>query len=181
MRRITHLQQIGALAVMVLVASARGAGPPGWGTLTPGPFAVGFKSSWRLDPSRAYNRVFNDKTTYASGKSPRPILINMWYPAEPAKNLEPMPHRGYLDIRSSDPQFSKLADELIGYEQDVVRWEVVRKRKQELTGGERQLLEGLWNAATAVYSKRAAGRAEVSTGDLPFRRRVVVRGQCRPL
>jgi hypothetical protein len=82
---------------------------------------VGFKSSWRLDSSRAYNRVFDDKTTYASGKSPRPILINMWYPAEPAKNLEPMPHRGYLDIRSSEPQFSKFADELIGYEQDAVR------------------------------------------------------------
>jgi hypothetical protein len=121
MRRITHLQQICALAVMVLGASARGAGPPGWGTLTPGPFTVGFKSSWRLDSSRAYNRVFDDKTTYASGKSPRPILINMWYPAEPAKNLEPMPHRGYLDIRSSEPQFSKFADELIGYEQDAVR------------------------------------------------------------
>ncbi len=150
MRRITRLQQIGALAVMVLAASARGAGPPGWATLTPGPFAVGFKSSWRLDPSRAYNRVFDDKTTYASGKAPRPILINMWYPAEPAKNLEPMPHRGYLDIRSADPQFSKLADNLIGYEQDVVRWEVVRKRKPELTAGERQLLEGLWNAATAA-------------------------------
>ncbi len=100
---------------------ARGAGPPGWGTLTPGPFTVGFKSSWRLDSSRAYNRVFDDKTTYASGKSPRPILINMWYPALPAKNLEPMPHRGYLDIRSSEPQFSKFADELIEYEQDVVR------------------------------------------------------------
>ena len=123
----------------------------GLGNSDPGPFTVGFKSSWRLDPSRVYNRVFDDKTTYASGKSPRPILINMWYPAEPAKNLEPMPHRGYLDIRSSEPQFSKLADELIGYEQDVVRWEVVRKRKQELTGGERQLLEGLWNAATAAY------------------------------
>ena len=151
MRRITHLQQIGALAAMVLGASARGAGPPGWGTLTPGPFTVGFKSSWRLDSSRAYNRVFDDKTTYASGKSPRPILINMWYPAEPAKNLEPMPHRGYLDIRSSEPQFSKFADELIGYEQDVVCAEVMRKPKHELSGAERRLLEGLWNAVTASY------------------------------
>jgi pimeloyl-ACP methyl ester carboxylesterase len=150
MRRITRLQQIGALAFMVLGASARGAGPPGWGTLTPGPFTVGFKSSWRLDPSRAYNRVFGDKTTYASGKSPRPMLINMWYPAEPAKNLEPMPHRGYLDIRSTEPQFSKFADELIGYEQDVVCTEIMRKRKQELTGAERRLLEGLWNAVTAA-------------------------------
>jgi pimeloyl-ACP methyl ester carboxylesterase len=151
MRMITYLQHIGALAVILLGASVRGAGPPGWGTLTPGPFTVGFKSSWRLDSSRVYNRVFDDKTTYSSDKSPRPILINMWYPAKPAKNLEPMPHRGYLDIRSSESQFSKLADELIGYEQDVVRWEVTRKPKQELTERERKLLEGLWNAATAAY------------------------------
>ena len=103
MRRITRWQQIGALAVVVLGASARGAGPPDWGTLTPGPYTVGFRSSWRLDPSRAYNRVFHDKSTYSSGKSPRPILINMWYPALPATHLDPMLHRGYLDIRSSEP------------------------------------------------------------------------------
>ena len=150
MRRITRLQQIGAMAVVVVGASARGAGPPGWGVLTAGPFTVGFKSSWRLDSSRAYNRVFDDKTTYASGKSPRPILINMWYPAEPANDLKPMPHRGYLDIRSAEPRFSKLADELIGYEQDVVRWQVTGKRKQELTGVERQLLDESGNAATAA-------------------------------
>ncbi len=151
MRKVTRLQQVGTLVIMVLGASARGAGPPGWGTLNPGPFTVGFKSSWRLDPSRAYDRVFNDKTTYASGKSPRPMLINVWYPAEPAKNLEPMPHRGYLDIRSSEPQFSKFADELIGYEQDVVCTEVMRKPKPELTVEERRLIEGVWNAATAAY------------------------------
>jgi dienelactone hydrolase len=153
---MTRMKQIGVLAVVVLGASARGAGPPGWGTLTPGPFTVGFRSSWRLDPSRAYNRVFDDKTTYASGKSPRPILINMWYPAEPAKNLEPMPHRGYLAIQSSEPQFAKIASELIGYEQDVVCTEVMRKPKQELTGAERRSLEGLWNAVTAAYRNAPA-------------------------
>ena len=78
------------------------------------------------------------------------MLINTWYPAEPAKNIKPMPHRGYLDIRSSEPQFAKFADELIEYEQDVVCTEVMRKPKQELTAEERRLLEGLWNAATAA-------------------------------
>ena len=142
----------------------------------PGPFAVGYTSSWGLDWSRAYNRVFPDKTTYASGKAPRPILINMWYPAERSKDLKPMPHRGYLEIQSREPRLSKLSDELIEYEHDVVCKEIMGKPKQELTEEERQLLDLFWDTPTSVHRNARADRTEVAARDLSFRLWVFLRG-----
>jgi hypothetical protein len=55
--------------------------PALWGKLPPGSHVVGYKSSWQLDYSRRYHMTFDDKTTYAPGKAPRPLLVNVWYPA----------------------------------------------------------------------------------------------------
>src|SRR5262245_16012848 len=74
---------------------------PLWGKLAPGPHGVGFKSLWELDYSRRYNMTFDDKTTYAPGKAPRPILINLWYPARAADNSKATPHQDYLKIVSA--------------------------------------------------------------------------------
>ena len=54
------------------------------GASSPGSHAVGFRTLWQLDYSRRYNTTFDDKTTYAPGKAPRPILMNVWYPATQA-------------------------------------------------------------------------------------------------
>src|SRR5262245_17798772 len=91
-----------ALVGLLVIGSPRLAdaqAPPLWGQLPPGPHAVGFKTSWQLDDSRRYNTTFDDKTTYAPGKAPRPILINLWYPAVQVADAKRMPHRDYLDIR----------------------------------------------------------------------------------
>jgi hypothetical protein len=55
--------------------------PPLWGTLCSGAYAVGCNSTLELDWSRAYDAIFEDETAYTSGKAPRPILVNIWYPA----------------------------------------------------------------------------------------------------
>jgi pimeloyl-ACP methyl ester carboxylesterase len=140
-----------SVLVNLLIGSAGTAdAPPAmWGKLAPGPFAVGFKSLWQLDYSRVYNTVFADKTTYATGKAPRPILINIWYPAERANDLAPMPHRDYLKIQTEDPRLARFASKLVEYERGIVSIEVMGKPLAELNDSERTRLDRLWAAPTA--------------------------------
>jgi dienelactone hydrolase len=133
--------------------------PPIWGTLEPGAYAVGFKAAWQLDYSRQYNTTFDDKTDYAPGKAPRPILVNMWYPAGPT-DARRMPHRGYLDIRSDDPRLAKFANKLAEYNRGVIAREVMGKGLTELTNRERALLDEFLDVPTACVrvAAAAAGR-----------------------
>ncbi len=125
------------------------AAPPMWGKLEAGPYAVGFKSLWQLDYSRVYNTVFDDKTTYASGKAPRPILINIWYPAERLNDGPPMAHRDYLKIQTEDPRLARFASKLAEYARNIVSKEVIGKPIAELNDNERLRLDRLWAAPTA--------------------------------
>ena len=140
-----------AILANVLIGSGGMAvsAPPNWGKLAPGPHAVGFKSLWQLDYSRVYNTVFDDKTSYASGKAPRPILINIWYPAERSNELTPMPHRDYFKIQTEDPRLARFATKLAEYERDVVSKEVMGKPIAKLNDDERARLDRLWAAPTA--------------------------------
>jgi hypothetical protein len=88
-----------ALLISAVAASRCVAGDlPLWGKLPRGAYAVGFHSLWQLDFTRTYNMAFKDHTCYARGKAPRPILINVWYPAqaqEPSQRSPP----GYASAR----------------------------------------------------------------------------------
>lgn len=123
--------------------------PPLWGKLPAGPHAVGFKSLWQLDYARRYNMTFDDKTTYAAGKAPRPILINIWYPAKATPGAKPMPHRGYLEIGTDDPRLTKFANKLVEYDQGVIAKELIGKAIKELTEPERMLLKEFLDTPTA--------------------------------
>ena len=114
----------------------------------PGPFAVGFRSLWQLDYSRVYNTVFDDKTAYASGKASRPILINIWYPAEQSPDITPMPHRDYFKIQTEDPRLSRFAVKLAAYERGIASREVAAKPLAELNDNECRRLERLWSQPT---------------------------------
>jgi pimeloyl-ACP methyl ester carboxylesterase len=141
---------LGILSMMLVGSGvATAAPPPLWGKLAPGPYAVGFRSVWQLDYSRRYNTVFDDKTTYADGKAPRPILINLWYPAGNPDDLKPMPHRDYLAIQTEDPRLSRFASKLIEFERTTVCKELTGKAATELTDRRRQLLDRFWDTPTA--------------------------------
>ena len=71
---------------------------------------------------------------YADAKAPRPILVNIWYPAKLADRATPMLHRDYLAIGSDDPQLSRFAAKLVDYERDVVCKEMMGKKPAELSG-----------------------------------------------
>src|SRR5271165_6744133 len=97
-RRRTARRLGGIAWIAVLLLGVRQAGaeaPPLWGGLELGPYAVGFRTAWELDSSRTYNMSFADMTMYADGKAPRPILINVWYPAERTADARMMSHGGY--------------------------------------------------------------------------------------
>ena len=141
---------IGIVASLLVVTGRTAApAPPPWGKLAPGPYTVGFRSLWQLDYSRVYNTVFDDKTTYASGKAPRPILINIWYPAERSNDLAPMPHRDYLKIQTEDQRLARFASKLADYERKIVSKEAMGKPIAELSDNERTRLERLWAVPTS--------------------------------
>jgi dienelactone hydrolase len=145
-----RLTSIAWVAVLLLASgSAIAEGPPLWGGLAPGPFAVGFRSTWELDPSRTYNFTFADKTKYAEGKAPRPILVNLWYPAERTADARAMPHGGYFEIPGGDAGLAKLAGALADYERGVVAQELLGKPPSELDEPGRKLLDRLWATPTA--------------------------------
>ncbi len=152
MRSIAMKLMIGILASAVM-GSGRSAAfaPPFWGKLAPGPHVVGFRSVWELDYSRAYKMVFDDKTVYGSVKSPRPILINIWYPAVRTDSPKPMPHRDYLAIQTTDPRLAKFAAKLVEYERARVCRELMRKKVAELTDQERRLVDQFWDTPTASF------------------------------
>jgi hypothetical protein len=142
----------GTAWIVVFLIGARpagGAGPPLWGGLKPGPHAVGFRSTWELDYSRVYDTTFEDRSRYATGKAPRPVLVNLWYPAERSDDARPMPHGGYFEIGTDGPRLGKLASKLANYNREIVRKELFDKDAAALSERERRLLERLWATPTA--------------------------------
>ena len=71
------------VAVLLLTSAATATEPPAaFGGLEPVRYAVGFRSEWGFDHGRTYDTTFKDGSRYAAdGKAPRPVLINLWYPA----------------------------------------------------------------------------------------------------
>src|ERR1019366_7375541 len=109
-----------ALLCSLLVLLAACAPPPAppdpqlWGTLKPGPYAVGFGLRWETDPSRTYG-LEKDGVT----KRPRPIPVGVWYPARPSP-AEHMQVADYFDMRSKQVQFDELAAKLNAHIREIV-------------------------------------------------------------
>jgi len=108
-----------ALICSLLLFLAGCAPPPAppdpqlWGSLKPGPYAVGFGLRWETDPSRTYG-LEKDGT-----KKPRPIPVGVWYPARPSP-AEHMLVADYFDMRSKQVQFDELANRLNEHIRGVV-------------------------------------------------------------
>jgi pimeloyl-ACP methyl ester carboxylesterase len=150
------------LALLALLAleshPCAGAEPPLWNELSPGAHGVGFRSAWALDYSRRYNTTFDDKTNYSTGKAPRPILVNMWYPAVKVEKARRMPHRGYLTIHSEEPLLAKFSRKLAEYNRDVMAKEMLGKSLKELTDRQRAALEGFLDTPTACVRDAAPAK-----------------------
>jgi predicted dienelactone hydrolase len=156
------IRQVAVMGVFVIaLPSVAGAqGPPIWEGLPPGPHAVGFKTAWQLDQARRYNMTYDDMTTYAAGKAPRPILVNMWYPADRAGNARRMPHRDYLQILAAEAPLAKFSTKLVAFNRAVIAQEIMQKPAKELSDWERSLLDQFLDTPTACVrnARPAEGR-----------------------
>jgi hypothetical protein len=148
------------LFVIALPGLAAAKSPPLWGKLVPGSYKVGFRTVWQLDYSRRYNTTFADKTTYATSKAPRPILINMWYPAKVAGNGKTMRHRDYLDVRSAEPSLAKFSRALAGYELRLYTQELQAKPGKGPPDRGTRLLDELLNTPTPCVRDAAAAKGQ---------------------
>ena len=141
--------------VLSLVCAAAATGQPSppdrprplWGDLAPGDHGVGFRSFWSLDHGRTYTRP--ESGLPASEKFPRPVLVNIWYPAA-RTDAAPMPHGTYLDIAPSDERLDQLAADLAAYALDVISEESLRAPIEDLDPEARAPLDALLATPTAA-------------------------------
>src|SRR5262249_59532476 len=81
----TSLRSAVALAaVLTALASAPAVAqdPLLWGSLKPGPNAVGYRNLYRLDHTRQYDPEYVTDPMKPSAHRSRPIYIAVWYPAK---------------------------------------------------------------------------------------------------
>lgn len=142
------------LVCWVLVAAAAAAAPPLWGGLAPGAHRVGFRSFWSIDSGRSY--ASPECGIPADPKHPRPVLVNLWYPAA-ARAGAGMPHGDYLKIAPDDSRYATLASELAEYARDVISQETLRTALEDLDDAQRAKLDAL--LATPTASVRDAAPA----------------------
>src|SRR5262245_1944004 len=75
----------GVLAAVVVALATTPAGAQEkllWGSLKPGPHAVGYRSRFQLDHTRQYDPGLVTDPAKLPAHRPRPILVCVWYPAQ---------------------------------------------------------------------------------------------------
>ena len=138
------------LLLLLLQAGVVAQERPLWGGLVEGPYEVGFESRWEKDFSRTYSCAFDGGGHY---DGPRPILINLWYPAESALDAECMVHGDYLDVTPEDPELHGFARALSDYARGVITHELLYEERPSAT--DREAVEDLFATATASYRNAA--------------------------
>jgi pimeloyl-ACP methyl ester carboxylesterase len=150
----------------VAAAGAQTALPPRpngpiWGSLAPGPYAVGFRSLYQLDTARSYDPDY-PVDGKPGEKKPRPIFIAVWYPAD-ARTSKPMEYRDYLRAVSSDSPVPEFTQRLRKFTRDMVCEYMLRKEFKSLTKEERAVWDKFLTSPTLAYrdAPSAAGKFPV--------------------
>jgi len=138
-----RLAQLFALAVAPALAAARQ-------ELAAGEHAVGFRSAWELDWGRCYRTRFDAGETYGRERAPRPVLVELWYPALPEQGARAMAHGDYFDIVPEDAALAPLAGALRAFALDVLAQETVGRAVGELEADQRAAWEALLATPTGV-------------------------------
>jgi hypothetical protein len=83
--------------LLFICRTAYGQPFPQWGGLEPGPFAVGYTVMQRIDHSRTFGARTDQPNRVTLEDHPRPIQINIWYPAIKNDSTERMKYEGYVE------------------------------------------------------------------------------------
>jgi hypothetical protein len=116
-----------------------------WGGLELGPHAIGYRSHFEFDSKRPYG----------PSRGPRPILVNVWYPAK-ATSSEPMRYRDYITIPPL-PRYPHFGPKLEAHLLDAISEGLFRKRRRDLNEDERVFLDDF-----ATWSGYLPCRAEAA-------------------
>lgn len=104
--------------------------------LAPGAYPVGFRATWTFDASRRYRTAFDDGRTYGGAAgAPRPLLINLWYPA--TRGGPPTSRAAYLQPPDA-PAVQALASALAAYVRGVTASEAYGADEKDLSPALRQ-------------------------------------------
>jgi len=102
--------------LLALPATIMAESSPLWGSLSPGPYDVGFETVEKYD----YSRTFRDKYDYDGqsrpGETARPIQICIWYPAVRHTDDLPMLYAEYAFPAPLDASFYGILSQLQGRE-----------------------------------------------------------------
>lgn len=122
-----------------------------WGALQPGAYTAGFRSFMTFDYARIYDLDYKDHPDTKIVKKPRPMLVNIWYPAEVDESGGPMRYREYLAIQSKEPLLADFSRRLIEFTMRVLTQEVLDKLPEEMNAEEKQALENFLDTETAAF------------------------------
>ena len=103
-----------------------------WPGMKFGPHHVGFQSFFEQDQARTYHADLPGGVSY---HGPRPILINLWYPAAMAEEPEMdamMLYQRYLDLTSMDESLAPFAAAIAEYATDISANELLDQAPDQL-------------------------------------------------
>src|SRR6516164_8789691 len=152
--------RVGALAVMAVALSpgpASAQEPLLWGSLKPGPHAVGYRSFFQLDHTRQYDPELVTDPAKLPAHKPRPILVCVWYPANKT-DAKPMEYRQYLEVPAGDGVIAAFVKRLSRHVVNVVSDTTVGKEPANRTPAETAAFERL--LATSTFAVKDASPAE---------------------
>jgi dienelactone hydrolase len=150
-------RRIAVVALLCAVCShvAAAQDPRLWGTLRPGAHPVGFARSWQLDYARQYAPPFRADGASPKPESPRPILINLWYPALQSETA-PMRYREYLEVRSDNPLIAAFARRLEAFTRRTIAEEMLEERPAKIDQAEEKGIERFLDAVTYAVKEAPA-------------------------
>ncbi len=87
--------------------------PPSlWGELPVGPYPVGFQSLITYDYNRRYDLPSTKPGATTTRLKGRPIVVQVWYPAQPPEDAAAMPYEAYLTVSSTDDSLQSFVEQL---------------------------------------------------------------------
>ena len=128
---------------------------PLWGSLVPGPYPIGFTTSFALDHDRTYD---------LPPVGPRPILINVWYPAQWKLDDPIMRQRQYLEIETApDSLLGAFSRRLAEANSQCVMEEIGGRPPEELDAAHQDIVNQFLQTPTA-----AVRNADAAEGSFPL-------------
>ena len=128
-----------------------------WGSLKPGPHAVGFRMVYGLDHSREYDPDFSMDRTQLPVASPRPILICIWYPSQKTSSKS-LTYGQYLEIPTGNGQIAEYAERLTPHMREVVAEETIGNVPVKMTPEESKAFERLLSTKTFAVKNAPAAK-----------------------